>query len=68
MLSDTVVTSIATGSSAVIIGVTALILNYRLFNSLERRIERIESDLKDFYKTLSGQDTRITVLEKRSEH
>lgn len=63
-MSDTVITAISTSSSAVIIGITALILNYKLFNSLERRIERIEIDLKDFYKTFSEHDKRITTLEK----
>jgi len=38
---------VAVGSAGPIaIAVTALILNFRLFHSLERRIEVIESDLK----------------------
>jgi len=42
-----------------------LILNFRLFNSLERRIEVIGRDLKDFFRTLAGYDKRISKLEAK---
>lgn len=49
-------------SGAIVVPVTALLLNYRGFNSLERRLEVIEKDLKEFYKQLGEQDKQITRL------
>lgn len=37
------------------------------FTSVERRLELIESDLKDFFKTQAEQDKRITRLEDRGK-
>jgi hypothetical protein len=63
MSNTVVVASISTGG-AVAVAVTALILNFRLFNSLERPIEVIESGLKQFFKTLAEHDKRISRLEE----
>jgi hypothetical protein len=66
-MSDTVTVALisAVGSAvgSVAVAVTALILNFRLFNSLERRIELIESDLKAFFRDLGDHDKRISRLE-----
>jgi len=62
-MSDTVLVAIITASSSFGTAVTALVLNYRLFNSLERRIEIIESDLKQFFRELGEHDKRIARLE-----
>lgn len=45
--------------------ITALILNYRGFNSIERRLEIIEKDLKEFFRELSNHDKRISKLEDK---
>lgn len=45
MLSDTVTVALISSSSSVAVAITALILSYRLFNSLEWRIDRIEDNL-----------------------
>jgi hypothetical protein len=50
---------IVVASGAIIVPVTALLLNYRGFASLERRLEIIEKDLKDFYKSLAEHDKEI---------
>jgi hypothetical protein len=52
-MSDTVIVALVSASSSVAVAVTALVLNFRLFTSLERRIEVIETDLKQFYRTMS---------------
>ena len=62
-MSDTVIVAIISTSGSVVVAITALLLNYRLFNSLERRIEVIESDLKQFFKDLADHDKRISRLE-----
>ena len=46
-----------------IVGVTALLLNFKLFHSLERRIEVIESDLKRIVELIGGLDKRLTRVE-----
>lgn len=65
-MTDTVIVALISSSSAVLVSVTALILNYRLFNSLERRIEVIEKDLKEFFKLLAEHDKRISKLEDKN--
>jgi hypothetical protein len=54
--------SIVVASGAIIVPVTALLLNYRGFASLERRLEVIERDLKDFYKASAEHDKEIARL------
>ncbi len=68
MISDTVlVASISTGGS-VAVAITALILTFRLFSSLERRIEIIESDIKQFFSRGRAEfDKRISRLEERRD-
>ena len=62
-MTDNVLIALVSASGSVAVAVTALILNYRLFNSLERRIEVIESDLKQFFRTTADHDKRISKLE-----
>jgi hypothetical protein len=65
MMSDTVTVALISAGGSVMVAITALILNYRLFNSLERRIEVIERDLKEFFKSLAEHDKRISRLEDK---
>jgi pilus assembly protein TadC len=64
-MSDTVTVALISAGGAVVTAITALILNFRLFNSLERRIEVIERDLKDFFRSLAEFDKRISKLEDK---
>jgi hypothetical protein len=64
-VSDTVTVAIISAGGSVVVAVTALVLNFRLFNSIERRIEVIEADLKTFFKSLSDHDKRISKLEDK---
>lgn len=64
-MSDTVTVAIISAGGSVAVAITALILNFRLFTSLERRIEVIEADLKQFFKTLADHDKRLSKLEDR---
>jgi len=49
----------------VAVAITALVLNFRFFNSLERRIEVIGRDLKDFFRTTAEHDKRLSKLEDK---
>lgn len=62
-MSDTVLVAIISASGSVIVAITALILSYRLYDSLEQRIAVIEADLK----RLAGYDRRITLLEEKTK-
>jgi hypothetical protein len=62
-MSEALSVALVSASGSVAVAVTALILNFRLFNSLERRIELIEADLKQFFRDLSEHDKRISKLE-----
>jgi len=64
-VNETIVVALISTSGSVAVAVTALLLTFRLFNSLERRIEVIEADLKSFFKDLGEHDKRITRLENR---
>lgn len=64
-MSDTVTVALVSASSSVAVAITALLLNYRLFGSLEKRIEVIEQDLKQFFKTLAELDKRVSKLEDK---
>jgi hypothetical protein len=54
--------TIIAASGAIIVPVTALLLNYRGFASIERRLENIERDLKDFFKIQAEHDREIARL------
>ena len=50
MMSDTVVVGLISAGGSVTVAITALILNMRMFSALDRRIERLEEDNKEFFK------------------
>jgi hypothetical protein len=64
-MTGTVTVALITASGSVAVAITALILNFRLFNSLERRIEAIGHDLKDFFRTMVEHDKRLSMLEDK---
>ena len=69
---NVLIAAIAAGGS-IVIAVTALLLNYRAFSSIdgrfasiERRLELIEADLKEFFKMLARHDTDISRLKDKA--
>lgn len=65
MMSDTAMVALISSSGSVAVAVAALFLNFRLFNSLERRIEVIGADLEHFLQDLADHDKRISRLEDK---
>jgi hypothetical protein len=63
-VSDTGTVALISAGGSVVIAITALVLNFRLFNSLERRIEIIKADLKQFFRDTSSLERRVSHLEK----
>jgi hypothetical protein len=63
-MSDNVVIAIIGGSS---IGLSSLLLVYRGFASIERRLEVIEGDLKQFVAGLPSVEHEIAALKERTK-
>jgi hypothetical protein len=49
-LNNTIAVALISTGGSVAVAITALILTFRLFNSLEKRIEHLELDNKEFFK------------------
>ncbi len=82
-MTDTVTVALISASGSVLVAVTALVLNYRGFSSidarfaamenrftalenrLDRRLDTIQADLKEFYRLLADHDKRISKLEDK---
>lgn len=82
-MSENVLTAIISASTSTAVAVTALILAYRGFGSIEsrlaalenrmsaiearldRRLDAIQADLKEFYRILTEHDKRIQRLEDK---
>jgi hypothetical protein len=64
-MSDNVLIAIVGGSTTFLTALSSLLLVYRGFGSIERRLEMIESDLKQFYKDLSRNDSEISAIKVR---
>jgi hypothetical protein len=76
-MSDTVIVALISAGASALVAVTALVLNYRGFSSIdlrfasvdgrfasiERRLDAIQADLKEFYKLLAAHDKRLSKLE-----
>jgi hypothetical protein len=58
-MTDQVVVGLISAGGSVIVAVTALIINMRLFSSLERRIGQLEQDNKEFFKWFGRLDSDI---------
>lgn len=58
-MSDTVTVALISTSGTLLVAVTALLLNYRGFVSLERRMERTEDDVKQMTGAVNELDKRL---------
>jgi hypothetical protein len=62
-MSDTVTVALISTSGTLLVAVTALLLNYRGFVSLERRMERTEDDVKQMTGAVNELDKRLMRVE-----
>ena len=72
MNANVLIAAISAGGS-IVIAVTALVLSYRgfasidgRFVSIERRLDMMQQDLKEFYKTLAQHDADIALLKNKT--
>jgi hypothetical protein len=71
-MSDTIIVALISAGASALVAVTALLLNYRGFSSIdgrfisvERRLDIIQNDLKEFFKAQADHDKRISKLEDK---
>ena len=62
---NVLIAAIAAGGG-IAVAITALLLNYRGFSSLERRLEVIETDLKEFFRQLARHEADIARLKDKA--
>jgi hypothetical protein len=62
-MTETVIVALISARASALVSITALLLNYRGFSSIdsrfasvERRLDTMQSDLKEFYRTLAEHD------------
>jgi len=60
-MTETVIVALITAGASALVSITALLLNYRgfasidsRFASVERRLDAMQADLKEFYRLLAG--------------
>jgi hypothetical protein len=64
-VSDNVLIAIISASGTLLVALASLLLVYRGFNSIERRLEVIEGDIKQFFKDTARNEADINVLKER---
>jgi hypothetical protein len=66
-MSETVIVALITTAGSVLVAITALLLNYRGFASLDARMlaleTRLERDIKDLTGAVNELDKRLTRVE-----
>lgn len=65
MTNEVLVALISAGGS-VLVAVTALLLNYRGFASLDARMNLMQSDMKDLNKTMTAIEVDVALLKDRA--
>ncbi len=64
-MSDNVLIAIIGGSSTLLVALSSMLLVYRGFNSIERRLEVIEGDIKQFFRDTARNEAEIATLKER---
>jgi len=64
-MSDDVLIAIIGGSGTLLVALASLLLVYRGFNSIERRLEFIEGDIKQFARDTARNEAEIGILKER---
>jgi len=65
-MDNTVIVALISSSSATLVAIAALILNYRGFSSIDSRLNLMQVDMKDLNKTMTAIETDVAVLKDRA--
>ena len=59
---NTVIVALISSSGSVLVAITALILNYRGFASIDARLNLLQSDMKDLNKSMTALEIDVALL------
>ncbi|MGA2712735.1 MAG: hypothetical protein ABSG41_06485 [Bryobacteraceae bacterium] len=72
-MDNTVVVALISSSGSVLIAITALVLNYRgfvsidgRFASIERRLDLMQTDMKDLNKAMTALEIDVALLKDKA--
>lgn len=65
-MTDTVTVALISAGASVLVAITALLLNYRGFASLDARLNLMQSDLKDLYKAMTAIEVDVARLKDKA--
>ena len=64
-MDNNVIGALISGGGSVLIAITALMLNYRGFASLDARLNWMQSDMKDLNKTMTAIEIDVARLKDK---
>lgn len=68
-MSDTVVVALISSSASMLTAITTVIVvtvtQNRRFDDMNRRLDKIEADLREFFRLLTDYDKRLSKLEDK---
>jgi hypothetical protein len=65
-VTNEVLVALISAGGSVLVAVTALLLNYRGFASLDARMNLMQSDMKDLNKTMTAIEVDVALLKDRA--
>ena len=64
-MDNTVIVALISAGGSVLVAITALVLNYRGFASLDARLNLMQSDMKDLYKAMTAIEVDVARLKDK---
>jgi hypothetical protein len=65
-MDNTVIVALISAGGSVLVAITALILNYRGFASIDARLNMMQSDMKDLNKTMTALEIDVALLKDKA--
>lgn len=64
-MDNTVIVALISAGGSVLVAITALVLNYRGFASIDARLNLMQSDMKDLYKAMTAIEVDVARLKDK---
>jgi hypothetical protein len=64
-MDSTVIVALISAGGSVLVAITALVLNYRGFASIDARLNLMQSDMKDLYKAMTAIEVDVARLKDK---
>ena len=65
-MDNAVIVALISSSGPVLIGIAALLLNYRGFVSIDHRLDLMQADMKDLNKAMTALEIDVALLKDKS--